>query len=139
AFVETGHLWNSGIFLLPARGVLAALGEFAPAVLEAARAAWAGARTDLDFTRLDADALAAAPSSSVGYAVMETTPLAAVPPRALGWSDAGAWSGLWEIAARDGDGNALVGDAIAVDTRNSYVRSEGPLVATVGVEDLVVV
>ncbi len=139
AYLAAGYLWNSGIFLLPVRGVIEALGTYAPAVLDAARAALLGARTDLDFTRLDPDAFAASPSISIDYAVMEKTPRAAVLPGDFGWSDAGTWSSLWEIAAHDDDGNVMVGEAVALDTRNSYLRSEGPLVATVGVDDLVVV
>ncbi|MCW5719015.1 MAG: mannose-1-phosphate guanylyltransferase/mannose-6-phosphate isomerase [Bauldia sp.] len=139
AYLAAGYLWNSGIFLLPVRGVIEALGAFAPAVLDAARAALAGARNDLDFTRLDAEAFAASPSISIDYAVMEKTPRAAVLPGDFGWSDAGTWSSLWEIAARDDDGNVVVGEGVALNTRNSYLRSEGPLVATVGVENLVVV
>jgi len=139
AYLAAGYLWNSGIFLLPVRGVIEALGAFAPSVLDAARAALTAARTDLDFTRLDPEAFATSPSISIDYAVMEKTPRAAVLPGDFGWSDAGTWSSLWEIARHDADGNVLVGEAVALDTRNSYLRSEGPLVATVGVEDLVVV
>ncbi|MCW5713352.1 MAG: mannose-1-phosphate guanylyltransferase/mannose-6-phosphate isomerase [Bauldia sp.] len=139
AYLAAGYLWNSGIFLLPVRGVIEALGAFAPVVLDAARAALAGARNDLDFTRLDAEAFAASPSISIDYAVMEKTPRAAVLPGDFGWSDAGTWSSLWEIAAHDDDGNVVVGEGVALNTRNSYLRSEGPLVATVGVENLVVV
>ncbi|MGV8839658.1 MAG: mannose-1-phosphate guanylyltransferase/mannose-6-phosphate isomerase [Bauldia sp.] len=138
-YLDAGYLWNSGIFLLPARGVIAALGEFAPAVLEAARGALAGAQKDLDFTRLDADAFAASPSISIDYAVMEKTPRAAVLPGDFGWSDAGTWSSLWSIAPRDGDGNVIVGDAVAFNTKNSYIRSEGPVVGTIGLDGIVVV
>jgi mannose-1-phosphate guanylyltransferase/mannose-6-phosphate isomerase len=70
---------------------------------------------------------------------MEQTRHAAVGPLDCGWSDVGAWSALWELADRDTDGNAALGDVVSVDTRNSYVRSTHRLVATVGVEDLVIV
>ncbi|MCC6737271.1 MAG: mannose-1-phosphate guanylyltransferase/mannose-6-phosphate isomerase [Bauldia sp.] len=139
AYLDAGHLWNSGIFLLPVRGVIEALREFAPAVLDAARAALAAAQKDLDFMRLDADAFAASPSISIDYAVMEKTPRAAVLPGDFGWSDAGTWSSLWSIAPRDGDGNVVVGDVVAFNTRNSYIRSEGPVVGTIGLDGVVVV
>lgn len=70
---------------------------------------------------------------------MERTAHAVVVPAAFAWTDLGTWSSLWEIEARDAAGNALKGDVVALDTRGSYVRSGGPLVATVGVEDLIVV
>src|SRR3546814_14408930 len=57
----------------------------------------------------------------------------------MGWTDVGSWGALWDIAARDGDGNTLIGDVIATDSRNSYVRGDGRLIAVVGVEDLIVV
>ena len=138
-FVSQGYLWNSGIFLLPAAGVIAALEQHEPGVLAAARAAIAGASTDLDFIRLGEEAFATAPTISIDHAVVERTEAAAVLPASFGWSDAGTWSGLWELAMHDADGNVRIGDTVTVDTANSYVRSEGPVVATLGVADLVVV
>ena len=60
-------------------------------------------------------------------------------PVDFAWSDAGTWTSLWELAAADADGNVTVGEALTLDTTGSYVRSDGPLVATLGVSDLVVV
>jgi mannose-1-phosphate guanylyltransferase/mannose-1-phosphate guanylyltransferase/mannose-6-phosphate isomerase len=133
------YSWNSGIFLLPAKGVIAELEAHAPAVIAAVREALAAAKRDMDFLRLDPEAFAKSPSISIDYAVMEKTAKAAVVPSSFLWSDVGAWSALWKLADRDEADNVLIGDAIAEDTRGSYVRTEGPLVATVGVADLVVV
>jgi mannose-1-phosphate guanylyltransferase/mannose-6-phosphate isomerase len=137
---EGTYAWNSGMFLFGAQRYLDELGRHAPAILEAARAAMAAAKTDLDFTRVDHDAFASSPSDSIDYAVMETTDRAAVVPVSCGWSDIGSWSSLWSVAQRDGDGNRYEGDVIAVDTRDSLVRaSERRMIATIGVEDLVIV
>lgn len=136
---EGGHLWNSGIFLLPARRLLDELRAHAPAVLKAVERAVAAAPADADFLRLDLEAFAESPSISLDHAVMEQTVHAAVLPAAFAWSDLGAWSALWEVGARDAAGNVLAGDVIALETRGSYIRSEGPLVATLGVEGLIVV
>ncbi|HYG91064.1 MAG TPA: mannose-1-phosphate guanylyltransferase/mannose-6-phosphate isomerase, partial [Azospirillum sp.] len=97
------HVWNSGMFLFPAAKLLEELERFAPAVLEAARAALQAGRIDLDFLRLDAEAFGAAPSVSIDVAVMERTDAAVVVPCDLGWTDVGAWSALWEVGAKDGD------------------------------------
>ena len=70
---------------------------------------------------------------------MERTDKAAIVPVELGWSDIGSWEALWDASGKDMEGNALKGDVLLHATRNSYFRSEGPLVAAVGVEDLVVV
>ena len=134
-----GYSWNSGMFLFPVAGVLTELERHAPAVLAAARLAVAGAATDLDFFRLDAAAFQAAPSISIDYAVMERTSEAVVVPAEFGWTDIGTWSALWEVSAKDADGSVLVGDVISQDSRNCYIRSEGPLTAVLGIEDAVIV
>jgi mannose-1-phosphate guanylyltransferase/mannose-6-phosphate isomerase len=134
-----GYDWNSGIFVFGAGAFLAELERFEPAVLAAARMALAGAHDDLGFLRLDAQAFAAAPGISIDYAVMERTGLAAVVPIDVGWSDVGSWSSLWELSARDEDGNAVRGQALLEATRNCYVFSDKSLVATMGVSDLVIV
>ena len=140
AYLASGeYLWNSGIFLLPVRAVLEELSEHEPRVLAAATAAVDKAARDLTFLRLDAESFGASPSISLDYAIMERTRRAAVAPARFPWSDVGAWSALWDIAPRDGDGNVLVGDALAEDVQGSYLRSEGPLLAAVGVKDLIVV
>ena len=134
-----GYYWNSGIFVFGARTFLEELARLAPAILDAARGALDGAREDLGFLRLDREAFAKAPSISIDYAVMERTRAAAVVPVDMGWSDVGSWSSLWEIARHDDAGNAVRGAAMLKDTANSYVHSEGALVSTLGVKDLVIV
>ena len=140
AYLDAGdYYWNSGLFLFRAGAYLDELAALQPAMVRACRAAVEGAVADLDFTRLDAEAFAAAPADSIDYAVMEHTRAAAVVPLEAGWSDVGAWSTLWEIGERDGDGNLLTGDVIAEGVRDSYIRADGPLIAALGVSDLVVV
>ena len=137
---DGGYAWNSGMFLFQAQRYLDELATHAPAMLDAVRKAHAAARADLDFIRVDADAFAASPNDSIDYAVMEKTLRAAVVPVSCGWSDIGSWSSLWAVAEHDANGNRTEGDVIAVDTRDSLVRaSERRLIATIGVEDLVVV
>lgn len=139
-YVEGGrHFWNSGMFLFPVTPLLAELETHAPAVLAAARAALETGSRDLDFFRLGHNAFAAAPSISIDYAVMEKTKTASVAPCAIGWTDVGAWSALWEIAAKDSAGNVCLGDVIAEGTSNSYIRSEGALTAVVGLDGVTVV
>jgi mannose-1-phosphate guanylyltransferase/mannose-1-phosphate guanylyltransferase/mannose-6-phosphate isomerase len=133
------YSWNSGIFLLPAKAVIAELETHEPAVIAAVREALGAARRDLDFVRLDPDAFGASPSISIDYAVMERTARAAVVPSTFAWSDVGAWSALWKLSRRNENDNVEIGDTLAEDTRGSYLRSEGPLIATVGVENLIVV
>jgi mannose-1-phosphate guanylyltransferase/mannose-6-phosphate isomerase len=140
ACVEAGdHYWNSGIFVLHAGAFLTELDRLAPEVFAAARDALTAAREDLGFLRLDVAAFARAPDISLDYAVMEKTQAAAVIPFAGGWSDVGSWSALWDMAERDGDGNAVTGAAMLEDARNCYIHANGRLVTALGVEDLVIV
>jgi len=140
SYIEAGdYSWNSGIFVFGAKTYLDELEKFEPDMVAQCREAVTKGRRDLDFFRLDEAAFAASPSKSIDYAVMERTTHAAVVPVDMGWSDVGSWQSLWEIAERDGDGNACEGDVVALNVTNSYLRSEGPLLAAVGVEDVVVV
>jgi mannose-1-phosphate guanylyltransferase/mannose-6-phosphate isomerase len=133
------YLWNSGMFLFAARRYVEELGRLAPAMLEACQAALAGAKRDLDFTRLDAAAFARCPGDSIDYAVMEKTQDAVVVPLDAGWSDVGSWSALHESLTPDASGNVTRGDVVTEDSSGCYLYSSGRLVATVGLKDHVVV
>lgn len=134
-----GYSWNSGMFLFRASAFLAELERFAPAMLIACRQALATGQSDRDFLWLGAEAFSACPKDSIDYAVMEKTAEAVVMPLAVGWNDVGSWSALWEVSERDADGNIERGDVMSIDTRDSYIDATARLVATVGVEHLVVV
>jgi mannose-1-phosphate guanylyltransferase/mannose-6-phosphate isomerase len=133
------YYWNSGMFLFQAKRFLAELERLEPALLAHCRAALRNGKRDLDFFRLDAAAFEACKSISIDYAVMEHTDKAAIVPVEMGWSDIGSWEALWDASEKDGAGNALMGDVLHHGSHNSYLRSEGPLVAAVGVDDLIVV
>jgi mannose-1-phosphate guanylyltransferase/mannose-6-phosphate isomerase len=133
------HLWNSGMFVFTARTLLAELEAHAPHVLPPVRQAVAGRRADLDFIRLEETAFKAAPAISLDYAVAERTTRAAVVPAAIGWSDVGSWSALWELGAKDPSGNVALGDVLLEGAENCYVRSDGMLAAVVGLRDAVIV
>ena len=139
-YIASGdYVWNSGMFLFRASRYLAELEAHRPDILAACRGAMTTTVPDRDFLRVDEKLFAACPSESVDYAVMEKTDRAIVIPMDVGWNDIGAWSALWETAAKDTDGNCLQGDVLAHNTHNTYVRSDKRLVATVGVSDLVIV
>lgn len=141
SYVAAGdYEWNSGMFMFEARRYLEELQLHAPRIQEATREACARAHADLDFVRIDKDAFAASPEDSIDYAVMEKTARAAVVPVSCGWSDIGSWAALWSASERDGDGNRLEGDVIAIDSRNCLMRaSERRMIAVLGVSDLVIV
>ncbi len=88
---------------------------------------------------LDADSFAKAPAKSIDYAVMERTDKCWVVPAKFRWSDLGTWDALLDIGEADSAGNVTEGPVEIDHVRNSYVRSDGPLTAVIGVEEVVVV
>lgn len=139
-FASGNYLWNSGIFLFRASAYLDALRHYAPDILEACERAYAQRSEDLYFLRVDPEAFVQCRSESIDYAVMEHTKEAAVVPMDPGWSDIGAWDALHELKACDEEnGNAIHGDVMLHNTRNSLIHSESRLVAAVGVNNLVIV
>lgn len=139
-YVANGSFyWNSGMFLFAAKTFLDECDALEPEIRKGAADAVAAAETDLDFLRLAEAPFAATPSKSIDYAVMEHTSRAAIVPADIGWNDVGSWASLWEIGDKDSAGNVIRGDALAIETRNSFVASDGPLVTVLGVEDLTVV
>jgi mannose-1-phosphate guanylyltransferase/mannose-6-phosphate isomerase len=133
------HLWNSGMFVFTAANLLREMQAHCPEILPFVRDAVSGRRVDLDFIRLAVEPFRACPSISLDYAVAERTLEAAVIPAALGWSDVGSWSALWELGQKDPAGNVAIGDVVLEASRDCYVRSDGMLTAVVGLTDAVVV
>jgi len=139
-FLQSGSfLWNSGIFLFAARTYLDVLASINPAMLAACERAVQASQQDLSFFRLDAASFAEAPALSIDHAVMEHTSRAAVVSVDMAWSDVGSWYALRDLGRSDANGNVLRGDILTERVHNSYIRSEGQLVAVIGVDDVVVV
>jgi len=135
---EGGYAWNSGMFMFRADAYVEALALHAPAMLDAARKALASAVTEGSQIRPDRAEFLLSPSDSIDYAVMERADRVAVVPVSMGWSDVGSWDALYDLAV-DADGHCHEGDVVAIDTAGCMIRSTGPVVAAVGVSDLIVV
>jgi mannose-1-phosphate guanylyltransferase len=139
-YLESGdYLWNSGMFLFKASRYLEELQKHRPDIYEACQLSMKDIVKDNDFLRVNEAAFDACPSDSIDYAVMEKTDDAVVVPMDAGWSDIGSWSSLWDISDKDGNGNATYGDVMLYESHNSYIRTDGKLVAAIGVDDLVIV
>jgi mannose-1-phosphate guanylyltransferase / mannose-6-phosphate isomerase len=141
AYLEDGsYVWNAGYFLFRADRMLEEMARLQPAIVAACeKAVGLGSAQGDDALLLDPDAFAACPSDSIDYAVMEKAEAIAVAPMDAGWSDLGSWQSVWEAADQDTDGNAVAGPAILEGAHGCLVQSDGPMVALVGVTDLVVV
>lgn len=133
------YLWNSGMFLFKASRYLEELAKYQGDILEHCQQAMKGVKQDLDFLRPNITDFLACASESIDYAVMEKTDSAVVIPLDAGWSDVGSYSALWEVCPQNADKNVLKGDVIAQQTTNSYIHSQNKLIATVGVDNLVII
>lgn len=140
SYVASGnYYWNSGMFMFRASSYLDELELHRPDIFTACRVAFDSLSADLDFHRLDESSFAACPAESIDYAVMEKTAQAMVLPLSAGWNDVGSWSALWDVQAKDNQGNVLFGDVLTEGANNCYLYAGNRMVAAVGVDDLVVV
>lgn len=141
-YVDSGaYFWNAGIFVMKAEQVLAELdsagGEIAK-IAEAAR--WIAAQEPDQRNGAIARArFEALPAISIDHAVMERSDRVAVIPAPLEWSDVGSLLSLECVAAPDAAGNVRLGRGVDIESTNNIVYSTDRLVATLGIEDLVVV
>ncbi|MGJ8562475.1 MAG: mannose-1-phosphate guanylyltransferase/mannose-6-phosphate isomerase [Alphaproteobacteria bacterium] len=138
-YIYTGeYAWNAGIFLFSPDAFLGEVGQFVPEIGEQALKAYEKAVSEGKRIKLDAETFAACPAESIDYAVMETTGKAAVVPCDIGWSDIGSFASLQDVR-QDETGNALSGDIITVNTENSLIMTDGPLVSAVGLNNVAII
>ena len=134
------YLWNSGIFMFRASIYLEALQRYNNEIFLRCCKAYGNAVKDLDFIRLAEEEFEKCPNISIDYAVMEKAEKVAVMPIDVGWSDVGSWQAVAELSEKlDENKNSLIGDVATLKTKNCYINSRSGLVATIGVENLIIV
>lgn len=137
------YLWNSGMFCFKAGVILDELARHAPEVAQAAEACWAAMRergvNQASMLEIPAEAFAEVPDISLDYAVMEKSDHVAVVPGNFGWSDIGSWNAVSELVEPDANNNRIVGEAILIDSSNTFVQSEDRLVAGIGLDNLMII
>jgi mannose-1-phosphate guanylyltransferase/mannose-6-phosphate isomerase len=139
-YLEQGsYLWNSGMFMFQARAFIEELSTHAPNIVILVNNAVNNAVQDLDFIRLDRQAFESSPSDSIDYALMEKSDNVVVVPLDAQWNDIGSWSALHDIGTKDTNGNVIKGDVITQDTTNTYINANHHMVATIGVDNLIIV
>lgn len=144
AYIDSGRfLWNSGMFCFSVGSILRELGAHEPTIVPLVEQCLEqSASTDSGGVRLQelhSALFAELPDISIDYAVMERSSAVAMVPASFDWSDIGSWNALSRLLPEDAEHNRVQGEAILVDTRNTFVLGESRLVATVGVDDLIVV
>lgn len=130
---------RSGMFMFRASSYIEEMERLQPQMLSSCRAALAAGSEEGLFTRVDESLFAACPSSSIENAIMEKSCDVLMVPLQSGWSNASSWSAIWTASDKDAEGNVLLGDVLKIDTRNTYVRANSRLVATLGVDNLIIV
>lgn len=131
--------WNAGMFLFRASAMRDAFEHLQPGIWSQAQAALDAATRDVSGAYLPTEAYAAIQSISVDYAIMEKTAGIAMVPASFRWNDLGSWQSLLEISPTDAAGNVVIGDVVAIDTANSYLRSQGRLLSVIGMKDVAIV
>ncbi|WP_279387037.1 mannose-1-phosphate guanylyltransferase/mannose-6-phosphate isomerase [Parashewanella spongiae] len=139
-YLDSGdYHWNSGMFMFKTNTMVNQLKLYQPSLLKSCENALLHSTVDLDFIRLHPSSFESSPSISIDYAIMEKSNLVRIVPLDAGWSDVGCWNSLWEISKKDQDNNVCLGDILAVNSTNSYIRANKKLVATLGIDNLVVI
>lgn len=139
-YLDAGcYFWNSGMFVFKASTFLDELAEQSPEVILATEQAKAWATSDLDFIRVDQESFSSAPNISIDYALMEKSRNVVCVPLSAGWSDVGDWKSFWELSEKDESGNSFIGDSLDIGSTNTLVFSQDKLVATLGVDNLMII
>ncbi|MER9920303.1 MULTISPECIES: mannose-1-phosphate guanylyltransferase/mannose-6-phosphate isomerase [unclassified Mesorhizobium] len=131
--------WNTGIFLFRAGAMRDAFAAFQPDIWQATEAAYKAATSDLSGLYMPLDLYAAIPSNSIDYAIMERAKDIVMVPAGFRWNDLGSWQSLLDVGPADANGNVVVGDVVAIDCENSYIRSDGRLLSAIGMKDVAIV
>lgn len=129
-YLDAGnYYWNSGMFAFSIQTMMDELRKYAPAIRE---------MLGRSFDEMN-DQFHKMPEISIDYAVMEKSDRVALLPLDLYWNDIGSWDSLHDILSRDENGNAVVGDVMAIDTKNCLIFGDKRLLSTIGLEDCLVV
>jgi mannose-1-phosphate guanylyltransferase/mannose-6-phosphate isomerase len=136
---QRNYLWNSGMFMFKADSFIRELSSYSPKIVTSVNKAVNNAIQDLDFIRLDRKAFESSPSDSIDYTLMEKSDNLVVIPLETYWSDIGSWSALHDIGEKDINGNVIQGDVFTEETSNTYISANHHMVATIGIEGLVIV
>ena len=140
AYLAAGTFyWNAGMFLFRASAMRAAFLKLQPEIWSQAEEACRKAAREVSGIYLHADVYQRVASISVDYAIMERTDGIAMVPAGFAWNDLGSWQSLLEVSPTDSDGNVVFGDVVAIDTENSYLRSQGRLLSVIGMKDVAIV
>lgn len=138
-YLDAGnYYWNSGMFCFKAGIFLEELKKYAPEIFNASKTAFDNANTE-GMIRIKHEDMLRIPDDSIDYAVMEKSGRVKVVPSDIGWSDVGSFDALYDELEKDSDGNTNNENLIAIDSKNNLVIGSERLIATIDVDDLIIV
>lgn len=143
-YLDSGrYLWNSGMFCFKAGTMLEQLKRHAPEIYQHAQICWEATNkanpNNMVMVEIDPPTFGAIPENSIDYAIMEKSGKVAVVPGSFGWSDIGSWNAISELSVPDNAGNRVIGEAVLVDVGNSFIQSEGRMIAAIGLDNIMIV
>ncbi len=139
SYVDAGnYYWNSGMFMFKAGAFLEELQKYSPKIFEGSKNALENASTN-KMTRIKYNDMLNIPEDSIDYAVMEKSQKVKVVASDIDWSDVGSFDALYEELPKDENGNSLNDKYIPIDSKNNFIHSKNKYIATIDVEELVIV
>ena len=132
------YLWNSGMFIWKTETILKCFKELLPSIYKGLEIINSAIGTE-DYSNVLKKEFAKFPSESIDYGIMEKAKNIYVIPGNFGWDDVGSWLSLERINKTNLDGNIIVGNVITVKTTNSIIQGTSKLIATIGLEDIIIV
>lgn len=140
-YLDTGvYYWNSGMFVFKAKTFLDELTKYEPQMAALSQQSFEKAKVENDYIWLDKSSFEQIKGNSIDYAIMEKTEKGMIVKLNAGWDDIGSWSALYDISKKDSNMNVIKGDdVIALDTTSSYIRGGRRTIATIGLDNVVIV
>ncbi len=137
-FKDSNFTWNASIFMASTNTWLAEYRTHATEILSLFEQA--SRKSDNQLEAVDVKAIyEQIASESIDYALLEKSEKVAVLPVDMDWSDLGSWESIYQVSEKDNHGNVLRGNVITHDTKNSLIFSTKKLVASIGVENLIII
>ncbi|CAM2938497.1 mannose-1-phosphate guanylyltransferase [Paenibacillus sediminis] len=139
AYIEDGnYYWNSGIFVWRTSVIREYIRELLPDMHDLLETMKVAFQTS-DRNSVIRSEFPKMPDQSIDYGIMEKAENIFVIPCIFGWDDVGSWTALERINDVDDNGNVIRGNILNLDTKGCIIESNGKLIATLGVEDLIIV
>lgn len=133
-YIQNGnYFWNSGIFMFKTSTIINELEHYSPEIAKITKNLSCSEKT-VPFTEFEK-----MPNISIDYAVMEKSKNIRMVELQSDWKDLGSWKSIYEVSPKDENNNVFVGHVLDKDSKNSFIYSSSKLVATIGLEDTVIV